>query len=461
MAEQTNQMSMLGADPALVEQLLQAQQEANARQQATLTPLQYPVYMNAQAGMGIGEGLRDIGGAMTGKDLRDPRIIKAEKTQQVLKAVRDRGISIQEPIKYYEAMADEFNKAGMSEEALAVIEKAQSMGLSQLKTGAEIDKIRAEAVAKLREKESSIKTLQREIDAAKLAGRPDQVAELEGQIEKLNRGEYKVVTQGSGDKKQEVLVDHTGRIIKEFTPYSQKPVVSIDMGQKADVAGVGAWKTVWQKMADRFYDKNYAVEQTMDKLEDIRSLVNSGNLNLGPIGNLKSEIARWMMSSKMATPEQIKSMSDTDLLKAYAMDFILPKMKMLGGSDSNEELRAITSSFVNNQWSLDTMRRLLNIAEREINKQRALNKDFEDWMAKGGNPLAFNFNSGKVIDNPKLFGSFTATITKPKSSKESGKETPAPKLNITPELRERVRAANPGKNLTDEQIDAQLQKMVK
>ena len=457
MAEQT---SLFGLDPALVEKDLTAQKQKQAMEQAQLTPLQLPVYMGAMAGQGIGEGLRDIGGAMMGKDLRDPRIIKGEKMKAVLQAVRDSGANLKNPSEYYSKIAEELNKQGLYEEAIQVAEKAQSTGLSALKTSAEIEKMRAEAVAKLREKESTIKTLQRERATALSSGRVDNAKELENQINKLNTGEYKVITQGVGDKKQEVLYDTTNnRVVKEFSPYTQKPTVSINMGEKADVVGLKAWSEVWTDQAKKFNDKNFAAQETYGKLEDIKKLVDSGNLNLGGLGNFKQEMSRWMMSAGWATKEQLAKMGDTDLLKAYALNFILPKMKMLGGSDSNQELEKIESSFVNNRWSLDTMKRLLDVSEREIQRQLAMNKKYEDHISNGGNPLAFNFLSGSIMNNPKWFGDSKATVTgikpfNPDEKKDSG--TRKEPISITPSMRDRVRAANPGKTLSDEEIDAAI-----
>lgn len=455
MAEQT---SLFGVDPALIEQALTAQKQKNAFDQAQLTPLQLPVYMGAMAGQGIGESLRDIGGAMMGKDLRDPRIIKAEKMKAVLKAVRDSGADLTNPSDYYSKIAQELNNQGLYEEAIQVADKSQSTGLEALKKNAEIEKLRAEAIAKLREKESNIQTLQRERENYIKTGRPDLAKESEAQIQKLNTGEYKVITQGSGDNQQEVLYDTVNnRVVKEFTPYSKKPMVQVDLGNKAGVVGLEAWKEVWVPMVKQFNDKNLAAQETYGKLEDIRKLVNSGNLNLGGLGNFKQEMSRYLFSAGLATKEQLSKMEDTDLLKAYTMNFILPKMKMLGGSDSNQELEKIESSFVNNRWTLGTMQRLLDISEKEIKRQLDLNKKLETHLANGGNPLAFNPVSGNIINNKEWFGSGSgpsAEGLKPISIDKPAEPSKPTQPALTPEMRAKIRAANPGRELTDEEIDA-------
>jgi hypothetical protein len=119
-----------GADPRLMEQAVMAERQKQAFSEAQLSPLDAPAYMTAQAGKGLGQGLTEIGGAMMGKDLRDPRLIKAEKMKEAVTTVRESGISMTgNPTGYYESLAEELYKRDLTDEAVAVLDKASSFGV--------------------------------------------------------------------------------------------------------------------------------------------------------------------------------------------------------------------------------------------------------------------------------------------------------------------------------------------
>lgn len=218
--------SLFGIDPALVEQALLASQQAQALEQSKMSPTQLPVYQSALAGQQLGQVVKEAGGALGGQDLRDPRLIKAEKIKAVMAKIRDNKADITKPVDYYTMMAKEFENAGLTEESLAIIEKASKMGMDSEKHQADLAKLRAEAQAKLREKMSTIGVLQQERAQHANAGRLDLANEIDTQIDKLNKGEYKEVTEGvpgKPDLKRTVIYDvKNNQVIRTFDPYNVK-----------------------------------------------------------------------------------------------------------------------------------------------------------------------------------------------------------------------------------------------
>ena len=218
--------SLFGIDPALVEQALLASQQAQALEQSKMSPTQLPVYQSALAGQQLGQVVKEAGGALGGQDLRDPRLIKAEKIKAVMAKIRDNKADITKPADYYTMMAKEFENAGLTEESLAIIEKASKMGMDSEKHQADIAKLRADAQAKLREKMSTIGVLQQERAQHVNAGRLDLANEIDTQINKLNTGEYKEVTTGvpgSPDLKRTAIYDvKNDSIVRKFDPYNVK-----------------------------------------------------------------------------------------------------------------------------------------------------------------------------------------------------------------------------------------------
>jgi hypothetical protein len=94
------------------------------------------------------------------------------------------------------------------------------------------------------------------------------------------------------------------------------------------------------------------------------------------------------------TPESLAQVSDSDLFDSYAINVILPRMAMLGGNDSNEELKKVSQSYANRKMDLAAIRRLVSAADRDIKRVETINQKYDEGLAQGRTPYTFNWADG-------------------------------------------------------------------
>lgn len=114
-----NTMGMFGLSPDLVQQQLNAQDEAKAMQFAKLDPFQqasFGIYQGAQ-------GLGNVAGGMLGGV--NPVIERAKSVQDLSKSVYASGVDPSDPSKFFPAMIKEAQARGMSDLIMPLMKQYQ------------------------------------------------------------------------------------------------------------------------------------------------------------------------------------------------------------------------------------------------------------------------------------------------------------------------------------------------
>lgn len=185
-----------------VDQVRAAQEQADLSQMyqiAQLNPQQQRVFFGGMGGGMLGRGLADMGQAAGVPFIQeDPEVEKARTMQQVVDDVRKSGADVSDTVGFYRKVAGKLGAAGKTEAALQLSMKATMTEYELNKRKAEIGKLDAEALAKLREKESNIAKWQREFRVAIQDGRTEDAAEIQAAIQKEITPDSEESQEGAG-----------------------------------------------------------------------------------------------------------------------------------------------------------------------------------------------------------------------------------------------------------------------
>lgn len=139
MADQVENL-FSGADPALLQQAIRAQEQANLISQANLTPEQALMFRSASAGQELGKALGGVVGGIFGMDMTDPRLRKAQLAQGIINDVGSLGLDPTDP-RYFAAVSKLATARGLPELAGIASQNLQNL----LKTSATIQETQAKA----------------------------------------------------------------------------------------------------------------------------------------------------------------------------------------------------------------------------------------------------------------------------------------------------------------------------
>lgn len=437
MTESQNIAGLFGPTVEQIQAQQMAADEAAAFNVAKLDPNQALAFYGARNGATLGRGLNALG-VSSGITQEDPAVSDARVMQNVIQDVRQSGVDVNDPAKFYRQVSDKLAAAGKTGQAMMLSMKAGEYEFMTRKREAEVGKLNAEAMAKLREKESNIRTLQREAEAALKSGDLDRSAQLEAQIAKLNQPDIKLTEseEGAGVTKidgrevpqvRKVLLDDKGKKIWEGTPYAKTggQTVNLNNMPPQDDAGTKLLATVAERQAIEFNKSFDAANQVRAPINDMKGLIKDPKLIQGSLPEIRLEVVRALNTAGFGDKELEKLQTDSDLFDAYARNVILPKMRMLGGSDSNEELKKVEQSYANRKMDIAAIRRLVNAAEKDITRLDNINAAYNRGLSEGRNPIAFNWANGEWRNIPSLpaYG-VTPPGTRPQPSGMGG--TPAP-----------------------------------
>lgn len=188
----------------------------------------------------------------------------------------------------------------------------------------------------------------------------------------------------------------TGREMQEWSTGERKAVGSTPPTQEAYSTMAKVW--VGGDTDKPSYARAQLMAANVRRADEAMSLI-SPDMISGTGTGARTAWLRFKNTAGRAlgmNPDEIGDDMETrrDILKSYVINMVLPKMAMLGGSDSNEELAQLRQSIVGDNWSAQTiMESLGNIREADtrdlaqLNQQRAEMKDFLPETMRGEVPM--------------------------------------------------------------------------
>lgn len=119
----------------------------------------------------------------------------------------------------------------------------------------------------------------------------------------------------------------------------------------------------WADPKNGGYSKAKTYSNSIDTAEEMIELIDQGVAD-GMMSGAKLQGLRALVASGQANEEQKAQLVRTQQIGSMVTSRVLPLMQMLGGSDSNEELRKLTEAIYNSSWTPEAaVRNLRRAAE--------------------------------------------------------------------------------------------------
>ena len=401
----------------------------------------------------------------------DPRIVKANKMESIKQRVSSQIDMVKDPVAYYKAFGAALKDEGMVEEAANVLMAAEKMEDQRLDREVKKEELadkRAARAAALELKARSIPGYKEFTEMLKAISSGDTESEAAalahyvktngvdvqgalGLIKNKDKAgkvigttpDGRVVYSGEGGKEQYILTNE-GKV-----PYYEhvKPIGGVSIDQRGEVAG----QQVLGEMAKEGYKKHstrfQAAEQIMPLIARYKGLLADKKLDTGTLSGFRTAMKNLAVTMGVSTPEQNESVSDSQLFDSVVMKMVLPQMAALGGSDSNEELRQIREMTGDRRFQASTLKRIIEIAERDAARAISGEKAWNTHINSGGDPLKFNWN---------LYAPYEITKKAPEKTQTTAK------YEITPSRIQKYKAyvkSLRGIDISDEQAEEQLKKL--
>ena len=147
-----------------------------------------------------------------------------------------------------------------------------------------------------------------------------------------------------------------------------------------------------------------AASSVSGEMQTMRDILKSGKLITGSQPEIQSSIMR--LAGTLGFPlskEQLEKMGNTDTFDAMVTNVILPKMKLLGGNDSEQELKVIRESTGSRKFTIETLGRILEVMEKAVKKRYTLEAEYRKHVQAGKGRTNFNFYPealGQVTTEP-------------------------------------------------------------
>jgi hypothetical protein len=417
----------------------------------------------------LGRGLQGLGQA-AGIIPEDPRIAEARKLQEVTTEIQQEGIDPSDPIKFYDTLSRKLADRGLTEQSLQMTVKAADLKMKQLKNSAEIGKLDAERLKALRDKESGVAQVQREITEAVGRGDVNAAMELQKKLDALILPESLESEEGAGtltvDGKQvpavrKLIVSKDGKqVLWRGEPFAKGGGVTVQNLPPTTDAGVDALKAGFDYQQKKFSDQLSASESLRPVIQDMANLVKDPKIITGSLPEIRNEALRALDTLGFLSPEKRQTITDNDLFDAYATQVVIPRLQQFGGNDSNEELRAVRNSYANRKMDIAAIRRLITAAQRDIDRASGIDAEYNRGLSEGRNPIGFNFATGKwrnIAGLPNMsYGGQRSTTPSTASTTPPSTTRPAP---VTTYDQWRAWATANGHNPDDfnrEEVEARL-----
>jgi hypothetical protein len=368
MAEVVN--SLFGITP---ESLMAQRDEAlqtQAMQYAKMDPFQ-------RATAGIYIGANKLGGAIGGMlGGQDPELQKATALQGIMKQA---DTSTPEGLA---TLARTLGSQGFGQQAMQVMDKAQSLRLA----GAKISAEEALAQQRLREK-ASADPFQKLLE--KGVYKPSSLAKYQqsGDVQDLDFKDSDAKTQVVDTADGQLLINSsTGAIIANIGKKPTKPGIGAEIAAglspvlgaiakgQAQKSGEAAGTDVGKQTA--------AIEgkyTALNSVQDALDVVNKG-IYAGGYGPLQEGLAKY--SGGVLADKQ--RLVNTEEFRAYIGDVVIPRLTEFGGNDSVEELKYLKSVMAGETtMESKAIQRILGKAKEKIQRGITRVQDQQKAIAKG------------------------------------------------------------------------------
>lgn len=425
----TPQFGMFGPLPFEVQAMQDQQFQADAVARARLDPYQHGRVMSAMGGRDLGQGIAGVFGG------EDPAVARSKQLQTIAKEIRDSGVDPSNFEDYYSKLGEALAQAGLMREAASVADALQSYRDKQFDLDtkrytaetarmkwalAKDNKLNNEIVKAIFQDNSkydpaSLEAYNKSITPENPTG---DLSTLKHADDKKN--EWSIV--GVDEANIPVWENKDGRLAKtgqdgNLVPYGG-PVNKLAKGNNTSVTVGGSTVTVenqspkppnarnaenaqrvgarWQAQATKFDEQFAASVENKAKIQEMRKLVNSGNLITGAFSDFRKEATRWGNFFGLGSPESIARLNDSDLYDKFVMGTVLSLMKQLGGSDSNEELRTLRASAETREWNPEAIKRALKWTEDRIKWLEKVDDNYNAGLEAGRtDDINFDYNTGK------------------------------------------------------------------
>ena len=314
MASDIYSMLTGGYDPR-AEQMKQQQLFQQQLGQAT-TPQSFIATVGSNFGNMLGQGVQKLAG------VKDPREEIANKKREALEKVKARGISPKDQTAFLGAIAEEYEAAGLTAEAMAVLERIPKPEKTQLSN---LGKLLGEQ-KKYEEGTPGYNAYQKAIDketASVVAKDPAVGAEAE----LIAQSKYnKPFSSLSPVEKQEVYKEV--QATKKNTLGSGLTALAEAITKET---GKGVGKDVAEAVSPVVLQGKENTLAALKRAQDL--LTKDEGIYTGGLASAK------VAASKYTPFGSQKKLENTEKYLAYVSTTVIPLLKEFGGNDSNEELK--------------------------------------------------------------------------------------------------------------------------
>lgn len=362
----------------------------------------------------------------------DPRKAMAQKVQDALKEIKDLGVDLnQDPVEFYTAMSKAFASRGLMEQATQASMKAMELkDKSAERADKESSRANKLAIENIQLAEAQAKL---KMAMAKAQGKPEANALMEiikdnykdasvesvtAAYEVLNSGgslieaQKKLQTKRENEKMIGTTPDGLPVYRKEGeatyviqsgqkVPYegSVKPTGGVTVDNRQDTSDEKTRVFEFEQGYKEYVARQKEVKAVQTPLKVMRKVLDSGKLTTGAYADQRTELNR--IGAALGVKIDPKVANNDDLFDAMVMNVVLPKMAMLGGNDSEEELKKIRESTGSRKFTIETLSQVLSVAEDAVRKAEEEADSYESHRASGGRPLDFNFVRGRPYRGAK------------------------------------------------------------
>jgi hypothetical protein len=486
------QQSMFGPTPQELQQMFMQQQQAQDMNQANQwgqgslgQQISTAGYMG---GTMLGRGLQGLGQA-AGIIPEDPRIAEARKMMEIKKELMESNIDPSDIDTFYPEMIKKLNAAGFidqANQAMRQYTQAQTAQGNLEARNAEIEARKVKALQSQREEAlPGLKTVTQLTDVVKKNPRNARiVGEFKASVTPENPGgDYDILDKlelPDVDKDRFIPIfqtergeavfrdpgglytvqmrpDPEGKVkglvqFKNYGNYTARqptPVVSLDQRAETERARQGAQfeATAIAPTAKKFFENASKAESSLPRLENLEYQIQNSAMFLGSGADLQVNVANFLKTWAGIDANDPK-IAGSQIVDALVGPEILAAMQQLGGQDSNEELRKITAMQPNRVMTKEALLHTAKVVKAEALRSKLKAQNYRDYVASGGDPLRFRYESGFMEGQPDpaktypvpVFDTNAMKSYPNRQSAEAAKKAEALRKLSDAELRELIKA---------------------
>ncbi len=430
------QQSMFGPTPQELQQMfMQQQQEQDMNQAMKWGQGSLGQQISTAGFMGgtmVGRGLQGLGQA-AGVLPEDPRIVEARRLMEIKKELMEANIDPSDIDTFYPEMIKKLNAGGFIDQANAAMRQytqaqAAQGNLEARKAEIEVKRLNADKAKKeaafpgyrilngltkavteypvnapvvaafeqsiTKEKPTGDLTILKELQTPeKDAPKPIMFTATNEPVFADSRGTYMFKrvpnpeNKNGGMVSMKVYGDYAGR--PPTTPTTTVTVGGNEVDKLEYTARLEALKPALKANVEQAS----LASESIPRMENLITQVQNNEIYSGFGADFQVNAANFIktMSGLDIAPGKITSSQIVDSLVGPE---ILAAMKQLGGQDSNEELRKITSMQPNRVMTKDALMHTATVLKQSASRALLKNQNYMDFVRNGGKVVEFDFAKG-------------------------------------------------------------------